>query len=85
MLEAMAAYQRWYNDHRPHASLDGRTPREMLDAAPPPHERARIEPRVRYPIGRGPPARRARGPLELVVANVGGFRELPTVRLREAA
>ena len=85
MLEAMAAYQRWYKEHRPHASLDGRTPREMLEGAPPPRERARIDPRARYPIGRGPPARRARGPLELVVDDVGGFRELPVIRLRQAA
>jgi putative transposase len=85
MLGAMAAYQRWYNEHRPHASLEGRTPREMLASAPPPRERARIEPRARYPIDRGPPARRARGPLVLVVDHVGGFRELPVVGLREAA
>lgn len=85
MLGAMAAYQRWYNEQRPHASLEGRTPREMLASAPPPHARPRIEPRARYPIDRGPPARRARGPLELVVDNVGGFRELPVVSLREAA
>jgi hypothetical protein len=85
MLDTMAAYQRWYNEHRPHASLDGRTPREMLDATPPPRERERIEPRARYPIGSGPPARRARGPLRLEVERVGGFPELPVVRLREAA
>ena len=85
MLEAMAAYQRWYNEHRPHASLDGRTPREMLDGALPPHARPRIEPRAQYPIAGGAPARRARGPLVLVVDHVGGFRELPVVGLREAA
>ena len=85
MLGAMAAYQRWYNEHRPHASLDGRTPREMLAGALPPHAWPRIEPRARYPIGGGPPARRARGPLVLIVDHVGGFRELPVVRLREAA
>ncbi|MCC6902269.1 MAG: transposase [Polyangiaceae bacterium] len=85
MLETLAAYQRWYNEHRPHASLDGRTPREMLEAAPPPRERERIEPRALHPIGRAPPARRARGPLGLEIERVGGFRELPVVRLREAA
>ena len=85
MLEAMAAYQRWYNEHRPHASLDGRTPRETLTGAPPPRQRARIEPRARYPIRSGPPVRRARGSLALVVDHVGGFPELPVVGLREAA
>ena len=81
----MAAYQRWYNEHRPHASLDGRTPRETLTGAPPPRQRARIEPRARYPIRSGPPVRRARGSLALVADHVGGFRELPVVGLREAA
>ena len=81
----MAAYQRWYNEHRPHASLEGRTPREMRAAAPPPRERPRLEPRARYPIRGGPPARRARGSLALVADHVGGFRELPVVGLREAA
>ena len=83
MVAAVSAYELWYNAHRPHAALAGRTPREMLDGAVAPAERERIEPRAGWPLGRG--VRRARGRLELVVGNIAGHRELPVVALREAA
>ena len=81
----------WFNEHRPHAALDGRTPKEMLEGAAPPRQRARIEPRARMPLrateGVGPPRapRPLRGRLELVVGYLGGRPELPVVDLREAA
>ena len=83
MTAAVCAYQEWYNEHRPHSALAGRTPREMLDGAPAPGERERIEPRTRLELPAR--ARRPKGKLELVVGYVGGRRELPIVELREAA
>jgi transposase InsO family protein len=44
MLKILSAYQIWYNEHRPHSSLDGCTPSERLAGAPPPMLRPRIEP-----------------------------------------
>jgi hypothetical protein len=82
----LTVFQTWYNEHRQHDSLGGKTPAEVRDELVPAIERERIEPRARYPLARnGPPVRRARGRLTLVVTHVGGFRELPVVELREVA
>jgi transposase InsO family protein len=94
MVSAMSLYAVWYNEHRPHASLDGRTPREMLDGVPPPRLRERFEPRPgctaerakpKDDRERAPPVCRPRGELRLVVSYVGGHRELPIVELHDAA
>jgi hypothetical protein len=95
MVAAVTSYQRWDNDFRPHAALDGRTPAEMLTGLPPPREREHIEPRARYPIdetpsaasavARAPPARRPRAKLALHVSYVDGHHQLPIVELRDAA
>ncbi len=40
----LACYKRWFEEHRPHQSLDGRTPQEVCDgieAEPPPVDVAR--------------------------------------------
>ena len=31
MREELACYATWYNEHRPHQALEGRTPSEMLN------------------------------------------------------
>jgi putative transposase len=91
MEAAVAAYQLWYNEHRPHGALGRRTPAEVRDGKTPAREQPRIETRARLALARAspgdatPPARRICGKLELVVTRVGGFRELPVVELREAA
>jgi hypothetical protein len=94
MVAVMKSYERWYNEYRPHAALDGRTPADMLEGLPPPRERERIEPRARYPIdeasaasaaARAPPARRSRAKLALHVSYVDGYHQLPIVELRVAA
>jgi hypothetical protein len=63
----------------------------VRDGTTPARDGPRIEPRERMPLARaspdgtGPPSRRVRVKLELVVSRVGGLRELPVVELREAA
>jgi hypothetical protein len=91
MQQAMASYQVWYNEFRPHSSLGGRTPAEVRDGRVRERDAVRIEPRARYPLARAgpdeaPPAvEPARGRLELMVSRVNGYRELPIVELRQAA
>ena len=42
----------WYNEHRPHETLGGRTPNEVHFARPPANEQPRIEPRRKWPRDR---------------------------------
>ena len=39
----------WYNEHRPHATLHGKTPNEVYLGLRPANRRPRIEPRKRWP------------------------------------
>ena len=83
MEQALAAYELWYNEHRPHERLDGRTPAELRDGRGVP-KRVRLEPRSRMPLARaGPRAKRGRS-LELRVSYLSGHRQLPVVELRAA-
>ena len=41
----------WYNQHRPHETLGGKTPNEVYHSRPPANEQPRIEPRRRWPRG----------------------------------
>ena len=41
----------WYNEHRAHTWLDGRTPNEVYFGRRPAHHRPRIEPRRHWPRG----------------------------------
>jgi transposase InsO family protein len=85
-LEALlGAYQVWYNEHRPHAALDGRTPAEVYSARPAKRDLPRFEPRPRFPIARARSNVRRVARLELVVRHVGANKLLPIVELREAA
>ncbi len=67
-------YLVWYHEHRPHRSLGGATPSEVLAGSARPERR---------------PLRRARRgslrPVRLVVSHVGGRAHLPVVELRRAA
>ncbi|MCA9510405.1 MAG: integrase core domain-containing protein [Myxococcales bacterium] len=47
----VAAYVEWYDAHRPHRALGGRTPREVRDCGR--RRVKRIESRARCPAGRG--------------------------------
>ena len=81
----------WYNEHRPHTWLDGRTPNEVYFGRRPANRRPRIEPRKRWP--RSSPCA---GPRTLVAGKPGdrfsinvdyhaGRRHLPIVTLKRAA
>jgi len=81
----------WYNRHRPHEWLGGRTPNEVYHGTFPGHRRPRYEPRARWPRGspcakpwalvRGRPGAR----LALEVRFYRGRRHLPVITLRRAA
>jgi hypothetical protein len=42
-------YAEWYNEHRPHQTLDGRTPNEVYFDRPAANEAPRFEPRPCWP------------------------------------
>jgi len=81
----------WYNEHRPHDTLGGKTPNEVYFSRPPANEQPRLEPRARWP--RGSPCA---APLADVGGNPGdwfvveldrleGRRHLPILRAKRAA
>ena len=81
----------WYNRHRPHATLAGKTPDEVYFHLFPANLRPRLEPRARWP--RGSPCAQP----QVLVAGKPGAKfaleierqdpqmHLPVVRLRRAA
>lgn len=88
MQAELGAYQFWYNTVRPHDTLLGRTPEEVLEDKGTAYDGPRFEPRAHLPLARASPARpvrRVKGRLELVVTYVQGRPHLPVVELREAA
>jgi hypothetical protein len=81
----------WYNRHRPHTRLDGKTPDEVYRGEYPANRRTRYEPRARWPRG-SPCARpwalvrgKAGARLVLDVSFYHGHKHLPIVRLSRAA
>jgi transposase InsO family protein len=85
MWRHIALYACWYNELRPHRWLGGATPIEVylgLDRA---HDKARFEPRARYPARRGEKIRARRGAkLRLQVTHLDGHKHLPIVALKAA-
>ncbi len=81
----------WYNEHRPHETLGGRTPNEVFFDRYPANRCPRYEPRDRWPrdspctkpwaLVRGGPG----ACLEIAVTHHGGRRHLPIVTLRRVA
>lgn len=75
----LEAYARWYNQHRPHTTLAGRTPREAFEQRAGP--RLRLKTRPRMP-GLGP---RAGTELRLAIGFLEGRKHLPVIELQRAA
>ena len=87
----LASYFVWYNEHRPHATLLGKTPNEVYFRLRPANKRPRIESRKHWP--RSSPCAK---PRTLVAGQAGdrfaldlrfhdGRRHLPIVSLKRAA
>lgn len=49
MRSELGCYATWFNEHRPHEALGGRTPREVYRGLSPANEAPRFEPRARWP------------------------------------
>lgn len=85
MRRELAVYSAWYNEHRPHTWLGGRTPDEVYNSRPPAIASPHFEPRPRWPRGVG----KRKGPagvrLALCLGHYANRRHLPLVGLRRAA
>jgi len=87
MRKELVCHLDWYNEHRPHEYLDGRTPNEVYYERPAAALAARVEPREDWPVKarcaapevaiRGKPGQ----VLRLVVDYHTDRRHLPVVRL----
>ena len=81
----------WYNEHRPHATLDGKTPNEVFYSRPAANEQPRHEPRKLWP--RGSPCAKpqvdidgeAGDPIVLEIDCLEGRRHLPMIGVQRAA
>ena len=51
MRRELISHLDWYNEHRPHEYLDGKTPNEVYHDRPAASETPRIEPRSNWPLG----------------------------------
>jgi transposase InsO family protein len=87
----IACYIDWYNQHRPHSGLQGRTPCEVYKGKHPANQQPRFEPRSRWPRGSpcaAPLAKidgRAGSKLVLVVGYFEGRKHLPVIELKRVA
>jgi hypothetical protein len=82
MRHELRLYADWYNTHRPHMALVGKTPREVYAGRA--ARRRRFEPRPKWPHQ----FRRsgaAGSKLRLTVNYVEGRTHLPVIELRRAA
>jgi transposase InsO family protein len=76
----------WFNEHRPHQALSGRTPNEVVEQRLPAKDGPRWETRDGYEPKGGAPARAAPGgKLRLIVRNLDGRADLPVVQLQRVA
>lgn len=81
----------WYNEHRAHTTLNGRTPNEVYFRRFPANRKPRVEPRPKW--ARGSPcaspqtlvAGKPSDRFTLDVTFVDGRRALPIIKLRRAA
>jgi len=91
MRTELSLYVGWYNEHRPHEWLAGKTPREVYDGLSPRNTNPRFEPRPRWPRESRCAAPQAmikgkRGVrIKLVIDYLEGRKHLPVIELRKAA
>ena len=84
-------YLHWFNEHRPHMTLKGRTPNEVYLKKRAANQQPRFEPRKHWPRGSpcAKPQTLVKGhpgvELELQVDFTAGRKHLPVVKLRRAA
>ena len=76
----VTAIAAWYNEHRPHMTLGGKTPNEVYDGHYPANRKPRIEPRPHWP--RGSPCAK---PWRLSAANRDNGSRRPSPSTRSAA
>jgi len=89
-LELML-FTQWYNQHRPHSALNGKTPHEVYRGIPPACEAPRFEPRVRWPPTA--PCASPQSPIsgdcgtliQLELHYLSGRKHLPIITLKRAA
>lgn len=84
--QELLTYVRWYNEHRPHRTLHGKTPNEIHDARSPASERPCIETRDR-PTGESPSTAASHkvAGLRLIVMHFEDRKHLPVIELARAA
>ena len=81
----------WYNEHRPHTALEGKTPHEVYYRLFGKNKTVRFEPRSRWPVRspcalpQAPIHGRPGTRLVLQVTYLAGRKSLPVVKLRAAA
>jgi len=91
MRRELTLHLDWYNDHRPHEFLAGRTPNEVYHDRPAANEMDRVEVRPHWPSGAscaapiaaidGDPGQK----VVLVVSYHAGRKHLPVIKLRQVA
>ena len=88
---ALRFFEVWFNQHRPHSALEGKTPYESYHEILPACQRPRVEPRLRWPRSspcaspHAPIASHCGAPIRLDVRYHWGRKHLPIVDLRHAA
>jgi transposase InsO family protein len=91
LREKLALYLGWYNGHRPHQGVGGRTPEEVSFHRRAAKTRPRYEPRQRWPRRNtcARPQAKVKGQrgvrLQAEIRHLEGRRHLPIVGLRPAA
>jgi len=89
--QELLRFAAWYNQHRPHTTLGGRTPDEVYSQNRPANQSPRFEPRALWPrsapcalpqvLVKGQPGVR----IELEVSNQHSRKHLPVAAVRRAA